>query len=209
MSLGVKTLFFFFLFALIKALRLILFSVFLILMGCEYVSVVICNIHKTFRIVQLTTQTVSYVNIRCVEMESTEYSEMFRPKITDLNILFPDKYKSMAGSVTTLFKSYHNCCWPNAGDEAQAKRHPLYRAKPFAYARMRFHSIVLYHSNCEAVVSNSIRNLEVCLCFLSISVLLGAFAKLRKATISFVVSFRPSVRPSVCLSVCIGQLGSC
>ena len=37
---------------------------------------------------------------------------------------------------------------------------------------------------------------------------LGAFPKLRKATISFVVSVRPSVRPSVCLSVRTEQLGS-
>jgi hypothetical protein len=42
--------------------------------------------------------------------------------------------------------------------------------------------------------------------------LLGAFEKLQKATISFVmhacVPVGPSVRPSVCLSVCTEQLGS-
>jgi hypothetical protein len=32
--------------------------------------------------------------------------------------------------------------------------------------------------------------------------LLGAFAKLRKATVSFVMSVRPSIRPPVCLYVC-------
>ena len=38
--------------------------------------------------------------------------------------------------------------------------------------------------------------------------ILGAFAKLRQASISFVMSFRPSFCLYVCLSVRIEQLGS-
>jgi hypothetical protein len=42
----------------------------------------------------------------------------------------------------------------------------------------------------------------------SAALFLGAFKKLRKATISFVMSICPSVCPTVRLSVCMEQIGS-
>jgi hypothetical protein len=54
------------------------------------------------------------------------------------------------------------------------------------------------------VILHAMRMLRIALssaAFLTVLTLLGAFAKLRKATSSVVMSVRPSVRPYVCLSI--------
>ena len=51
-------------------------------------------------------------------------------------------------------------------------------------------------------------SMQIMRVFSFLQVLLGAFTKLRKATINFVISVRQSVHPSVSLSVRMGQLGS-
>jgi len=50
--------------------------------------------------------------------------------------------------------------------------------------------------------ANAPKNLAV-----NIYLFLDASAKLRRATIFFIISLYPSVSPSVCLSICMEELG--